>query len=215
MRLLWWLSNKESACNAGNVGPILGSRRSPGEGNGNPLQYSCLENSSAVEPGGLQSMELQKEAGRDSASKPPPFPSYKLCTLRENTESAANHCLLFLSAPASLAPGKFLCTCCSLHLEPSSFKYPHSLLPSPSLFSAHLFSLRLPISLLELKPPTPNLAPLVPLSSSIWFSQVRAKPQPAPYFSYLGVYCLSLSIKNFCNLLCTAFSRHRIISDTQ
>ena len=60
MRLLWWLSNKESACNAGNVGPILGSRRSPGEGNGNPLQYSCLENSSAVEPGGLQSMELQK-----------------------------------------------------------------------------------------------------------------------------------------------------------
>ena len=36
---------KESACNAGDVGLIPGSGRSPGEGNGNPLQYSYLENS--------------------------------------------------------------------------------------------------------------------------------------------------------------------------
>ena len=36
---------KESACNAGDLGSILGSGRSPGEGNGYPLQYSCLENS--------------------------------------------------------------------------------------------------------------------------------------------------------------------------
>ena len=35
---------KESACNAGDPGLIPGSRRSPGEGNGNPLQYSCLGN---------------------------------------------------------------------------------------------------------------------------------------------------------------------------
>jgi len=35
---------KESACNAGKLGLIPGSGRSPGEGNGNPLQYSCLEN---------------------------------------------------------------------------------------------------------------------------------------------------------------------------
>ena len=35
---------KESACNAGDMGSIPGSGRSPGEGNGNPLQYSCLEN---------------------------------------------------------------------------------------------------------------------------------------------------------------------------
>ena len=34
---------KESACNAGDLGSIPGSGRSPGEGNGNPLQYSCLE----------------------------------------------------------------------------------------------------------------------------------------------------------------------------
>ena len=36
---------KESPCNAGNPGWIPGSERSPGEGNGNPLRYSCLENS--------------------------------------------------------------------------------------------------------------------------------------------------------------------------
>ena len=36
---------EESAHNAGDPGLIPGSGRSPGEGNGNPLQYSCLENS--------------------------------------------------------------------------------------------------------------------------------------------------------------------------
>ena len=35
---------QESACNSGDPGSILGSRRSPGGGNGNPLQYSSLEN---------------------------------------------------------------------------------------------------------------------------------------------------------------------------
>ena len=37
--------SKESACNAGDPGSIPGSGRSPGEGNDNPLHYSCLENS--------------------------------------------------------------------------------------------------------------------------------------------------------------------------
>ena len=43
----WWLSSKDSACSAGDkedVGWILGSARSPGGGNDNPLQYSCLKN---------------------------------------------------------------------------------------------------------------------------------------------------------------------------
>ena len=39
-----WLSSKESTCNAGDTGSIPGSERSPGEENGNPLQYSCLGN---------------------------------------------------------------------------------------------------------------------------------------------------------------------------
>ena len=52
---------KESACNAGDVGSIPGPGRYPGEGNGNPLQYSCLGNPmDREEPGGLQSMGSQK-----------------------------------------------------------------------------------------------------------------------------------------------------------
>ena len=42
--LPWWFSGKDSACNAGDMGSVLGLGRSPGEGNGNPFQYSCLEN---------------------------------------------------------------------------------------------------------------------------------------------------------------------------
>jgi len=38
-------NSKESACNVGDPGLIPGYGRSPGEGNGNPLQYSFLENS--------------------------------------------------------------------------------------------------------------------------------------------------------------------------
>ena len=40
----WWLRGKESTCNAVDMGLIPDLRRSPGEGNGNPLQYSCLGN---------------------------------------------------------------------------------------------------------------------------------------------------------------------------
>ena len=49
-----------SARHAGDTGWIPGSRRSPGEGTGNPLQYSCLENLWTEEPGGLQSMGSQR-----------------------------------------------------------------------------------------------------------------------------------------------------------
>ena len=38
------LEGKASACNAGDLGSIPGLGRSPGEGNGNPLQHSCLKN---------------------------------------------------------------------------------------------------------------------------------------------------------------------------
>ena len=46
--ILTWVpggsDGKESACSAGDLGSIPGLGRSSGEGNGNPLQYSCLEN---------------------------------------------------------------------------------------------------------------------------------------------------------------------------
>ena len=37
-------NGKESACSARDIGSVPGSERYPGEGNGKPLQYSCLEN---------------------------------------------------------------------------------------------------------------------------------------------------------------------------
>ena len=47
------LVGKESACNAGDLGSIPGSGRSPGEGKGYPLQYSGLENSMACRVHGV------------------------------------------------------------------------------------------------------------------------------------------------------------------
>ena len=54
------LDGKESTCNAGDAGLIPGAGRSPGEVNGNPFQYSCLRIPWTEEPGGLQSMGLQR-----------------------------------------------------------------------------------------------------------------------------------------------------------
>ena len=51
---------KESACNVGDPGSIPGSRISPGEGNGNPLHYSCLKNPCTEESGKLQSVGSQR-----------------------------------------------------------------------------------------------------------------------------------------------------------
>ena len=62
---------KESACNVGDLGLIPGSGRSPGERNGNPLQYSCLENPMErgawwripwkEEPGGHKESDVAKQ----------------------------------------------------------------------------------------------------------------------------------------------------------
>ena len=51
--------SKESTCNAGDLSLIPGWGRSPGEGNGNPFQYSCLGNPWTEAPNGLQSMGWQ------------------------------------------------------------------------------------------------------------------------------------------------------------
>ena len=64
------LEGKASACNAGDLGSIPESGRSPGEGNGNPLQYSCLENPidrGDWETGRLQYMGSQR-VGHDWAT---------------------------------------------------------------------------------------------------------------------------------------------------
>ena len=63
------LVGKESACKAGDAHAIPGSGRSPGEGNGNPLQYSCHGKiPQTAGPGGLQSIGSQR-AGSDWTTK--------------------------------------------------------------------------------------------------------------------------------------------------
>ena len=56
---------KNLPANAGDMGSVPGSGRSPREGNGIPLQYSCLGNPWTEEPGGLQSMgsHVTEESG--------------------------------------------------------------------------------------------------------------------------------------------------------
>ena len=58
--LPWWLSGKESTCNAGDTGSVPGLGRSTGRRHGNPLHYSCLEIPWTEEPGWLQSIGWQR-----------------------------------------------------------------------------------------------------------------------------------------------------------
>ena len=63
--------SKESTCNAGDLGSIPGSGRSPGEGNGNALQYFCLKN--PMDRGACQAtVHGVTRVGHDLVTKPPP-----------------------------------------------------------------------------------------------------------------------------------------------
>ena len=65
------LVSKESTCHAGQLGLIPGSGRCPGEGNGNPLQYSCLRN--AMDRGTWRgTVHRIARVGHDVAAKPSP-----------------------------------------------------------------------------------------------------------------------------------------------
>ena len=66
------LLGKESACSAGDLGLIPGSGRSPREGNGNPLPYSCLEN--PVDRGTWQATVLGVARVRHNLVTTPPPP---------------------------------------------------------------------------------------------------------------------------------------------
>ena len=65
------LVGKESACNEGDQGLFPGSGRSHGEGNGNSLQYSCLENLMDREAWQATVHEVAR-IGHDLATEPPP-----------------------------------------------------------------------------------------------------------------------------------------------
>ena len=65
---------KESACNTEDLSSMPGLGRSPGEGNGNPLQYSCLEN--PMDRGTWQAtVDGVAIVGQNLATKPPSLPT--------------------------------------------------------------------------------------------------------------------------------------------
>ena len=70
---------KNPPANAGGMGCIPGLVRFPGEGNGNPLQYSCLGNPIDRESGGLQSMGSQR-VGHNLATKQQQSFLVSICT---------------------------------------------------------------------------------------------------------------------------------------
>ena len=81
-------AGKESAWNAGNPGSIPGSRF-PGEGNGNPLQYSCLEN--PMDRGAWQAtVHGGPRVGHDLVTKPPSRRSYCFLGWSAGKELACN-----------------------------------------------------------------------------------------------------------------------------
>ena len=77
---------KVSACNAGDPGSIPGLGRSPGEGNSNPLQYSCLEN--LVDRGGWQAAVHGVTKSQTWLND---FTSPSLQTLKINERFASHH----------------------------------------------------------------------------------------------------------------------------
>ena len=68
-------SGKESACNAEDASLIIGSGRFPEEGNGNPLQYSCLENP-MVRGAWQATVHRVSRVRHNLATKPPPSGYY-------------------------------------------------------------------------------------------------------------------------------------------
>ena len=95
----WWLSGKESACNARDLDLIPGLGRSPGGGNGNPLQYSCLENPhvqrslAGYSPWGRKELDMTERLKHCTAIfKQPPLVSELSCL---GTDLSLLNCFLF------------------------------------------------------------------------------------------------------------------------
>ena len=105
---------KESVCSVGDPGSTPGSGRSPGEQNGNPLHYSCLEN--LMDRGAWRATVHEvARVGHDLATKPPPPPATHKLWMQEGT-----------SAQRVLSQEP--CTCCAFFqdVSPVSLRAPMS-----------------------------------------------------------------------------------------
>ena len=94
--LPWWLSGKESACNAGDLGLIPGLGRYPGEGRGNPLQYSCLRN--PMDRGAWwAAVRGIARVGHNLVTSPPPWGRDRLKTVQLESNRAGMELRSFTS----------------------------------------------------------------------------------------------------------------------
>ena len=100
-----WLSGGEAACSAGDAGSVPGSGRSPGEGNGNPLQNSCLPNPWTEEPGGLQSMGSQRVSRSVTSNSLQLTPASLTAQLLKNLPAMQDTLVGFLGWEAPLEKG--------------------------------------------------------------------------------------------------------------
>ena len=105
-------SCKESACQAGALGLITGSGRSPGEGNGYPLQYSCLENSIEEKLGGLQSIQSM---GSQRVRHSWVTNTFTYLYTIKCWKSEDSHITLILRYPNSVL--EVLCICCQIYVK--------------------------------------------------------------------------------------------------
>ena len=120
--LPWWLSDKDSACNAGDPDSIPGSGRSPGGGHGSPLQDSCLRISMNRGAGRLHSVghaELDATAATRPQQHPPLMRGSRL--FFSLLPSCLDYIISVDSYSSSLTPSSLISI---LLLDPSSkFSY--------------------------------------------------------------------------------------------
>ena len=95
----WWLSSKESACQAGDAGSISGSGRSPGEGNGTHSNILAWEIPWTEEPDRLQSTGCERVV-HNLATKQQHPSILRFCFRRQHTPMCSSHSKSFLQVSA-------------------------------------------------------------------------------------------------------------------
>ena len=141
---------EEPACRAGDPGSIPRWGRSPGEGNGNPLQYSCRENPMTEEPGGLHSMGGKESDATERLTLPHTF-----------TFSSVVPLSLTLCDPMDCSPPGFPV---HHHLPEIAQTHVH---PIESVMPSNHFILCRPLLLLPSTQPYDKSKPLWPLDAEL------------------------------------------------
>ena len=171
--------------------------RSPGEGNGNPLQYSCLGNSTDREPGSLQSMVLPRVGHHRAINTAWLFLSYSLLLSFRwfyllNSWAVLSHCT---SCPR----------CCSLLGSSRHLSFTQAA-GSDKMLSYCVTSPPRQV-ILRIKFKLPCLPPGSPLALSATLPAPSSRSSPLPStFQAGGSTCSSLNLAQPCEVLCMTFS---------